>query len=229
MNEIICKKRITYLLMIGCFMMGMYGYHNFSSVALAGTVSAADDQQLQRDWYIKATQNWSIMTWTEETTNNVLIPGTDGNSQNQDDLRDVASTRSNQQRPIENISPSKPNQIGTWYTVTVKWFSPDSDANRIVQYRFDNSNGDVDLLETFDCEVWSFDINAIWTHWEKWLCQLMPNSTNNVWINNLSRNTREYQARICLEKRKAVATKNIRSCYRVRNNYRDNFIFSPKN
>ena len=53
-----------------------------------------------------------------------------------------------------------------------------------------------------------FDINATGKLGEKGMCQLIPNSTNNKWINDPRRKDPMRQAKICMEKWLAVPVKN---------------------
>lgn len=120
--------------------------------------------------------------------------------------------------PTNIISPPQ-------YKIQVQWFPLDSDATRIVNYRY-NNNQDIDMIATYICENWDFDILSISPTNDYWLCQLHKNSTNNVRIYNpLRKVSREYQAKVCLEKREAVASKNIRSCYKIRNKFKKRILF----
>ena len=49
-----------------------------------------------------------------------------------------------------------------------------------------------------------FNINARGKAGERGICQLMYNETNKVFIDDPRRNTWEFQAQVCLEKRNAV-------------------------
>ena len=59
------------------------------------------------------------------------------------------------------------------------------------------------MLAAFNQESW-YNPYALWGAWEKWVCQLMPNKTNNVWINDPQWNDRKRQAQKCVEKYLAV-------------------------
>lgn len=67
-------------------------------------------------------------------------------------------------------------------------------------------NPDKDMLATFMQESW-FNPNARWAAWEYGICQMMPNSTNLVWINDDRWNTRQRQADRCVDKWLAVPKK----------------------
>lgn len=98
------------------------------------------------------------------------------------------------------------NPLG--FSVTISWFDYDSIANRIASYRYDNG-GSVYMIAKFMAES-HFNTNAKGKLGERWLCQLMPNKTNNVRIKNPQRKEgREFQAKICLEKWEAVPDPEI--------------------
>lgn len=102
---------------------------------------------------------------------------------------------------INAIIPEDPNPHR--YSKIIKWFDYDSDANKIASYRADNWATDY-MIAKFKWES-QFNVNALGKDWEHGLCQLMPNSTNLVWINDPRRNEgREFQAQVCLEKWNAV-------------------------
>ena len=89
------------------------------------------------------------------------------------------------------------------YTIWIVWFPEDSDANRVANYWYDQSNGNLDMIATFMAEA-MFNKDAVWSRWERWICQLYPNKTNNKWINDERRNDIMYQAEVCLDKWNAV-------------------------
>lgn len=91
-----------------------------------------------------------------------------------------------------------------WYVITIDWFPYDSDANKVANYRYENSSWDIDMIATFIAENWAFDVNKVSRTNNYWICQLQYNKTNKVWIDNEMRWDIMYQARICLEKRQAV-------------------------
>lgn len=102
------------------------------------------------------------------------------------------------------------------YSITIDGFDYYSDANRRANLRFEWTSGDVSIVETFMQEA-MFDKNAVWSKGEKWLCQLLPNKTNNVRLNDPRRSSGDFQAQVCLDKRNAVKDKSkIRSAYKVR-------------
>ena len=115
-------------------------------------------------------------------------------------------------QPQEIIDPSNPLN----YSITIDGFDYYSDANRRANLRYEWTSGDVSIVETFMQES-MFNKDAVWSKGEKWLCQLLPNKTNNVRLNDPRRSSGDYQAQICLEKRNAVKNKSkIRSAYKVR-------------
>lgn len=115
----------------------------------------------------------------------------------------------NQPQPVD---PSNPLD----YSITIDGFDYYSDANRRANLRYEWTSGDVSIVETFMQES-MFNKDAVWSKGEKWLCQLLPNKTNNVRLNDPRRSSGDYQAQICLEKRNAVKNKSkIRSAYNVR-------------
>lgn len=115
----------------------------------------------------------------------------------------------NQPQPVD---PSNPLD----YSITIDGFDYYSDANRRANLRYEWTSGDVSIVETFMQES-MFNKDAVWSKGEKWLCQLLPNKTNNVRLNDPRRSSGDYQAQICLEKRNAVKNKSkIRSAYKVR-------------
>ena len=118
-----------------------------------------------------------------------------------------------------------PNPL--WYSILISWFDYNSDANRRANLRYHWTSGDIRIVRSFKLEA-SFQTDKDWKHGEKWLCQLLPNRTNNVWINDPRRSSGDYQAQICLEKWLAVpeATKGlIRSTLKINELEKDNIIF----
>lgn len=69
-----------------------------------------------------------------------------------------------------------------------------------------NKHNDPIMLASFMQESW-FNPNARWTSWEYGICQMMPNSTNLVWINDDRWSDRQWQADRCVDKWKAVPWK----------------------
>ena len=117
---------------------------------------------------------------------------------------------------IWNIDPENPLN----YEIQVVWFPYNSDANKRANKRYKEEW--IDIVLTFKAEA-NFNKDAVWSLWEKGLCQLLPNETNNVWINTPERSDWDYQAKICLEKWQAVKNKNkIWMAYKVRNKEKPN-------
>lgn len=100
---------------------------------------------------------------------------------------------------MSSIDPNNPLN----FSVTISWHDYNSLQNVVTSYRYDNSSGDVDMIASFIQES-QLNPKALWLAWEKWYCQLLPNSTNNVWLNDPRREDPMRQAKICLEKRQAV-------------------------
>lgn len=90
------------------------------------------------------------------------------------------------------------------YTIWVVWFPEDSIANDIVNYWYDQSSGNLDMIATFMAENWGFDVNKVSRTNDYGLCQLHYNRTNAVWIDDPRWSDPMYQAEVCLDKRKAV-------------------------
>lgn len=115
----------------------------------------------------------------------------------------------NEPQPVDPTNPLN-------YSITIDGFDYYSDANRRANLRYEWTSGDVSIVETFMQES-MFNKDAVWSKGEKWLCQLLPNKTNNVRLNDPRRSSGDYQAQICLEKRNAVKNKSkIWSAYKVR-------------
>lgn len=115
----------------------------------------------------------------------------------------------NEPQPVDPTNPLN-------YSITIDGFDYYSDANRRANLRYDWTSGDVAIVETFMQEA-MFNKDAVWSKGEKWLCQLLPNKTNNVRLNDPRRSSGDYQAKICLDKRNAVKYKSkIWSAYKVR-------------
>jgi len=115
----------------------------------------------------------------------------------------------NEPQPVDPTNPLN-------YSITIDGFDYYSDANRRANLWFDWTSGDVAIVETFMQEA-MFNKDAIWSRGEKWLCQLLPNKTNNVRLNDPRRSSGDYQAKVCLDKRNAVKDKSkIWSAYKVR-------------
>lgn len=109
--------------------------------------------------------------------------------------------------------------------VQVEWFPTDSDATKIVSYRYNNWPEDkLDMISTFLCEKWDLNVNWRSPTRDAWICQLHYNSTNRVWIDDPRRWDWQFQAKVCMDKRNAVADKNIWTCYAKRHKYKSKII-----
>lgn len=96
----------------------------------------------------------------------------------------------------ESVNPNN-------YVIGIEWYPYDSDANRVANYWYENSSWDLDMIATFMAEA-SFNKDARWKAWERGICQLLPNRTNNKWINDERWSDIMFQAEVCLDKWKAV-------------------------
>ena len=90
------------------------------------------------------------------------------------------------------------------WKITIDWFEYNSDANRVANFRYNNSNWDLDMIATFIAENWAFDKSKVSKTNDRWICQLHYNKTNAVWIDNPRRDDIMFQAEVCLDKWKAV-------------------------
>ena len=89
------------------------------------------------------------------------------------------------------------------YVIGIDWYPYESDANRVANYWYQNSSWDIDMIATFIAEA-SFNKDAVWKAWERGICQLLPNRTNNKWINDERWSDIMFQAEVCLDKWKVV-------------------------
>lgn len=116
------------------------------------------------------------------------------------------------QEPQPTVDPENPLN----YSILIDGFDYYSDANRRANLWYEWTSGDVAIVETFMQEA-MFNKDAVWSKGEKWLCQLLPNKTNNKWLNDPRRSSGDFQAKVCLDKRLAVPDKSkIRYAYKVR-------------
>lgn len=90
-----------------------------------------------------------------------------------------------------------------WFTIGIVWFPYDSDANRVANYRYDQSSWNIDMIATFMAEG-MFNKDAISKTKDYWICQLHYNKTNAKWIDDERRSDIIYQADVCLDKWNAV-------------------------
>jgi len=135
--------------------------------------------------------------------------------------------------PIKEISnPIVDTNNPLNYVITIKWFDYYSDANKILNFRYNNSSWDMDLIYTFVRENWWLNINTVSHTNDYGLCQLQKNRTNAVWINDKQWTwwwLWNYQAEKCLWKRQHVANKNLWSSYKIRYTVKDRIIFMNTN
>lgn len=116
------------------------------------------------------------------------------------------------QEPQPTVDPENPLN----YSILIDGFDYYSDANRRANLWYEWTSGDIAIVETFMQEA-MFNKDAVWSKGEKWLCQLLPNKTNNKWLNDPRRSSGDFQAKVCLDKRLAVPDKSkIRYAYKVR-------------
>ena len=116
------------------------------------------------------------------------------------------------QEPQPTVDPENPLN----YSILIDGFDYYSDANRRANLWYEWTSGDVAIVETFMQEA-MFNKDAVWKAGEKGLCQLLPNKTNNIRLNDPRRNDWDFQAKVCLDKWNAVKDKSkIRSAYKVR-------------
>lgn len=120
----------------------------------------------------------------------------------------------------------RPTLSTVWPMITVNDFSADSDANKIVQYRYDNSSWDMDMISTFKCENGWFDIKTISKSNDYWLCQLHYDFNKEVINDKMWLSGWQFQAKVCLDKWKNARSKYIRNCYKIRKYYKDDFTIT---
>lgn len=110
----------------------------------------------------------------------------------------------------------------SWYTIWVVWYPKDSLANEIVNYWYDQSSGDMDMILTFIAENGGFDAKKVSRTNDYWLCQLHYNRTNAVWIDDPRWSDPMYQADVCLDKYQAVPNPSkVWYGWKIRNRYKD--------
>ena len=156
-------------------------------------------------WTIEKEQNW---TWKQESkwTRSVVV---------------------NKQPTVVSHEWNPTNQ-----EITKEWTKSVLDCNAIVLHNDQateiarymcNIEPDRDMLATFMQES-GFHPRAKWLAWEKWICQLMANSTNIVRLKDPRWNDRKRQAEVCIDKWKAVPKKwVIWMAYAVRHKYLHHF------
>lgn len=112
--------------------------------------------------------------------------------------------------------------------IAITWYQYESLANQMSNKRYQWTSWNLDMIATFMCEA-HFNTWAVGSLGEKWVCQLLPNRTNNVWINDPRRQNRERQSQMCMEKYLAVPKPaRIRSCYKQREKYKKYIYFLNK-
>lgn len=82
------------------------------------------------------------------------------------------------------------------------------------------------MLASFHQES-GWNPNALGSLGERWLCQMLPNKTNNVFIKDARRSEWKYQIRMCVSKRKVSKQEQIRASYSSKA-YRQYLKFYPK-
>lgn len=90
------------------------------------------------------------------------------------------------------------------YTIGIVGFPEDSLANEIVNYWYDQSSGNLDMIATFMAENWNFDPQKKSKTNDYGLCMLHWNKTNRRWIEDPRWSDPIYQAEVCLDKWNAV-------------------------
>ncbi len=129
----------------------------------------------------------------------------------------------------EIVEEQVEEQIENKWTIWVVWYPEDSLANEIVNYWYDQSNGDMDMILTFIAENWWFDHTKVSKTNDRWLCMLHWNRTNRVWIEDERWSDPMYQAEVCVEKWLAVPNPSkIWYGWRIRNKYKDRIYFINK-
>lgn len=88
--------------------------------------------------------------------------------------------------------------------IRIDWFPIDSDANRVANYRYNNSSWNLDMIATFIAENGWFNKDLVSKTKDYWLCQLHYNKTNAVRIDDPQWNDIMFQAKVCLDKWNAV-------------------------
>ena len=90
-----------------------------------------------------------------------------------------------------------------WYVITIDWFPYDSDANKVANYWYENSSGNIDMIATFMAEA-MFNKDAKSNTNDYGICQLQYNKTNKVWIDDERWSDIMFQAEVCMNKWNAV-------------------------
>lgn len=90
------------------------------------------------------------------------------------------------------------------YTIWIVGYPEDSLANEIVNYWYDQSSWNLDMIATFMAENWNFDHTKVSKTNDYWLCMLHRNKTNRKWIEDERWSDPMYQAEVCLDKWNAV-------------------------
>ena len=90
-----------------------------------------------------------------------------------------------------------------WYTIWIAWFPYDSDANKVANYRYDQSSWNIDMIATF-MQEWMFNKDAISKTKDYWICQLHYNKTNAKRIDDERWSDIMFQAEVCVDKWLAV-------------------------
>lgn len=126
---------------------------------------------------------------------------------------------------LDEIVEEQQVEIENNYTIGVVGYPLDSLANEIVNYWYDQSNWDLDMILTFIAENGSFDVNAVSKTNDYWICQLNYRY-NKKWIDDERWSDPMFQAEVCVSKRLAVPDPSkVWYAWSKRNKYRDRIYF----
>lgn len=123
---------------------------------------------------------------------------------------------------VEEVDEKNPY----WYTIWVAGYPYDSLANEIVNYWYDQSNWDIDMILTFIAENGWFDATKVSKTNDYWLCQLHYNRTNAKRINDERWSDPIYQAEVCVDKWLAVPNPSkVWYGWKVKEKYRQQIYY----
>lgn len=127
------------------------------------------------------------------------------------------------QEQIEREECEKTNCY--WYTIWIAWFPYDSDANRVANYWYDQSNWNIDMIATF-MQEWMFNKDAISKTKDYWICQLHYNRTNAKRIDDERWSDIMFQAEVCVDKWLAVPDPSkVWHGWKVRGKYKQQIYY----